>query len=219
MVVERDSAARGSSITGRQRAEALLAERDAAAAQRWMRDSTMRKGLIAERERIIVERDRQLAALDEQKRRAEELVAARERIVVERDAQIAALDAPRQFEALVAERDRHLALNRRSRSESLVVERDAQLAATNERMALAERVIGERDVDDRRDATGSLRDRTERSTARDFVRAGTMSDLREEIARRTSWRWWMSLPLLADGGSAGLRAAGVRPADAGDRDT
>ena len=52
----------------------------------------MAEALIAERERIIVERDAQLAAVNARLSSAEQLIAERERLIVERDGQLAALN-------------------------------------------------------------------------------------------------------------------------------
>ena len=93
-------------------------------------------------------------------------MADRERIIVERDAQFAAVNARlATAEGLIAERER------------IIVERDGQLAATNARMATAETAIAERDAQ--------------------LVQGGERVEaLRDEVARRAGWRWWLALPFL-----------------------
>ena len=125
--------------------------------------------LVTARERIVIERDRQIAELDAAKLRLESLVVERDRqldaqaertslmeqVIDERDRQVAALDAQkRDAEARVVERDGWLAdVNRRiadaetaiAGRERVVVERDRQLEAINESMRHAEALLAERE--------------------------------------------------------------------------
>ena len=186
--------------------ESLIDERDAQ-----LSDTNERlhaaEQLIADRERIIVERDAQLAASAERQQTLESLVGERERLIVERDADLEAVN----------ERVRNI--------ERIIAERDGQLQATNERMALAEKVIAERELEiTTREATiaahaqriDALDHELARTTqALDGANARTADmerlasqhgkelaslrrvnfELRTEIVRRASWRWWLALPL------------------------
>ncbi|MBK8742477.1 MAG: hypothetical protein IPM02_24635 [Betaproteobacteria bacterium] len=122
------------------------------------------EGLVAERERIIVERDAQLAAVNARAASLEELVAERERIIVERDGQLAAMD------------------RRIADANALIVERDGRLLELGRTIEArsGNRTWGQR-----------LAERRGNGTAEDANRA-----LRDEVARRAGWRWWLVLPFL-----------------------
>lgn len=177
---------------------------------------------IAERERLVALRDGELAALNARAESAEMIVDQRdgqlaatnkrltecESIIVERDGQLTAANATiATAERLIGERER------------IIVERDAQLAAVNARMAAAESVIAlrEREISGRderlaaqaaRIATleGEAAQREQLLQERDrqlVLRAEvvdtlnkTVHDLRQEVARRAGWRWWLALPFL-----------------------
>ena len=191
LIVERDEQITAGNQARIER-ERLIAERDGQLAALNARIRTA-EGHIAERERLVVERDAQLDAAAGRMMAAEGLLAERERIIVERDAQLAAVNArAASLEVLVAERER------------IIVERDALLAATNARMAAAEAVIAERD--------GRLLELGRRIEAADqevalrgqrlaerAAEVATLEDanrvLREEVARRAGWRWWLVLPI------------------------
>ena len=173
--------------------ERLIAERDNQLAALNARIRTA-EGHIAERERLVVERDAQLNAAAGRATVLEGLVAERERIIVERDAQLAAVNArAASLEELVAERER------------IIVERDGQLAAMDRRIADANALIVERDgrllelgrTIESAETEIALRGRrlaeraAEVAALEDANRA-----LREEVARRAGWRWWLVLPFL-----------------------
>ena len=118
---------------------------------------------LADRERIVVERDAQIALIDAQKRESETLIAARESLIGERDAQVRFLDQQkRDAERLVADRERVVierdqqldSVNARlidaealiASRERIVIERDAQVAAIDEQKRRAESLVGIRDA-------------------------------------------------------------------------
>jgi SAM-dependent methyltransferase len=121
--------------------------------------------LVDEREKLVVERDRQLTLHDSWIQHLEALIAerdrqlsalaARERLIDERDRQLAAANnLIAERERLIAERDGQLvrANDRLAKFERLladreriIVERDGQLAAVNNRLASAEVLIAERE--------------------------------------------------------------------------
>ena len=111
--------------------------------------------LVTERERIVVERDRQIGMLDENTRQLET-------VIVERESQLDAHSARAQtMEALIAERERVIverdALLQKGNEcivaterlllarEALIDERDTQLSDTNERLHTAEQLIADRE--------------------------------------------------------------------------
>jgi ubiquinone/menaquinone biosynthesis C-methylase UbiE len=166
--------------------EGLIAERDRQLSALAARAATMEK-LIAERERLIVERDGQIEAVNKS-------VAERERLIAERDGQLAALNARAgTAEELIVARER------------IIVERDGQLAATTERLAAFERLLlyRERIIIER---DGRLAVLTQDAALRDQqlvqrdeqieTLTKTNQDLRNEVARRAGWRWWLALPFF-----------------------
>lgn len=188
-------------------AEGLIIERERLVAERDGQLTAANDRLVAlerlliDRERIIVERDGQLVAVNARLATEEALIAERERIIVERDGQLTAVNARlATAEGLIAERER------------IIVERDQQLARLNARIAAAEVVIAERDgrlaelarrlaaleqemaQRDRRllEQDQQLVQRTEQLEAQ----MQTIQHLRDEVARRAGWRWWLGLPLL-----------------------
>ena len=207
------------SVARSEAAERLVVERDSQL-DTVNRRALIAEELIADRERIIVERDAQLSASNEHRqslerviaerdaqleamngrmRQAETLIADRERIIVERDAQLASLNERiGNAEALIADRER------------IIVERDAQLQATNERMTLAERVIEARDgtiatsnvhIHELKRESDLIRQRATDMESLAHACAQKIDsltranlDLRSEVVRRASWRWWLSLP-------------------------
>ena len=126
--------------------------------------------LLRDRERVVAERDSQLAATNSHVRHLEDLVAARDPMIAERDGQLAAAnERAHVLEGLVAERERLVAerdgLLERTNAhvrhleelaafrEKLVEERDAALAQrdaslgeANARAAHGERLVAERDA-------------------------------------------------------------------------
>lgn len=213
LIAERDAQLAAVNLARVER-ERLIAERDDQLAALNARIRTA-EGHIAERERLVVERDAQLGAAAGRMTALEELLAQRERIIVERDSQLAAVNArAATLEGLVAERERiiverdgQLAAASRNfaAAEALIVERDALLAETNARMAAAEALIAERD--------GRLLELGRRIEAADqeiALRGQRLAEraaeiaaleeanraLRDEVARRAGWRWWLALPFL-----------------------
>jgi SAM-dependent methyltransferase len=91
--------------------------------------------LLRDRERVVVERDGQLAKAHAHVKHLEGLVAARDPVIAERDRQLVAASArTSSLESLVAERER------------IVAERDAALARTNEHVLHLEGLVAERDA-------------------------------------------------------------------------
>ena len=193
--------------------EHVIVERDRLLAQSHaMIEASVARSEAAER--LVVERDSQLDAVNRRALIAEELIADRERIIVERDAQLSALNQRiSNAETLIADRER------------IIVERDAQLQATNERMTLAERVIGERDasiaasnvhVNEIRRESDLVRQRATDMESLAHARAQKIDtltranlDLRTEVVRRASWRWWLSLPARRLGGKVSTTVEGT----------
>jgi ubiquinone/menaquinone biosynthesis C-methylase UbiE len=185
LIIERDGQIEAANRLKAER-ERLIAERDGQLAAANARAGSAEE-VIAARERLIVERDGQLAAVNDRLATQERLLLDRERIIVERDHQLAAVNAGMATaEGLIAERER------------IIVERDGQLAASNARLAeLARRVATlEQDLAVRNqrllDQDQQLVTRAEQIEAL----MKTNQDLRDEVARRAGWRWWLSLPLL-----------------------
>lgn len=106
-------------------------------------------------ERLVEERDQQLALHDKRMRHFEALIGEREAIIAERDRQLSAAAARSatmekllaQREHLIEERDRQItaANELAARSEWLIVERDAQLAARDDMAQTIERLLLERE--------------------------------------------------------------------------
>ena len=189
--------------------EHLIVERDGQLAAANDRLASLER-LVVDRERIIVERDGQLAGVNARLATAEGLIAERERIIVERDGQLAGVNARlATAEGLIAERER------------IIVERDGQLAALNARIAAAEVRMAElagriaaldREVA-QRDQQLVQRDQQLVQRAEHIeVLKQTNQDLRDEVARRAGWRWWLALPLLR------IRRMSSRTADASHQD-
>lgn len=159
--------------------EKLVVERDRQLSALAARAGSMEK-LIAERERLIAERDGQLVRANDRLANFERLLADRERIIVERDGQLVGLNSRiASAEVLIAERER------------IIVERDGQLTALTGRISTLEREVGARDQ--------RLLDRDRQLTQQaEHVAAleKTGQDLRSEVARRAGWCWWLYLPLL-----------------------
>ncbi|MBK9705008.1 MAG: methyltransferase domain-containing protein [Betaproteobacteria bacterium] len=183
LIVERDDQIAAANQARIER-ERLIAERDGQLAALNARIRTA-EGHVAERERLVVERDAQLDAAAGRMTALEGLVAERERIIVERDAQLAAVNArAASLEELVAERER------------IIVERDGQLAALNRRAADADALIVEREG--RLQELGRTMEAAEKEIALRGAEVAALEDanrvLRDEVARRAGWRWWLVLP-------------------------
>jgi SAM-dependent methyltransferase len=236
LIVERDSQIEAANrlLAERERLlverERLIAERDGQLAALNARIDTAEKRIVA-REHLIVERDAQLVALNARVDTAEERIVAREHLIVERDGQLAvANDRLATLERLVVDRER------------IIVERDGQLAAVNARLATAEGLIAEREriIVERDGQLAALNARIAAAEALMAELAGriaaleqdlaqrdqqlvqraehiealnkTSQDLRDEVARRGGWRWWLALPLLR------IRRMLSRTADASHQD-
>ncbi len=179
-------------------------------------------GLLAARERVVAERDGQLATANAHVKHLEgliagreSLIAERESLVVERDRQLAVLDAraatleglAAERERLVAERDGQLArANAHVKHleeiaafrERLVVERDAALVQSRDDLAAAQRRIAEveRMQADAREQLDDARLRIDEVVA-ECGRLDRALDTQERIiAYRQSFRWWVVLPWM-----------------------
>ena len=172
-------------------------------------------GLLKDRERVVVERDAQLAKAHAHVRHLEGLIAAHEPLVAERDAQLRDVNARAARleelalarERLVAERDALLAsANGHVKHleelcafrEKLVVERDAELARAVEGAEEAQRRAAEleRTGARLRDAEAAARKRVAELDA-EWGRLDRALEAQERIiAYRQSFRWWLALPWL-----------------------
>lgn len=145
----------------------------------------MLESLVTDRERHVVERDRQLLLSDGRMQQLEGLIAKRDAIVVERDRQLSALaDRADAMERLIAERER------------LIVERDGQIEAANALLAKRERMIAERElliaererlIEERDVHLSALNTRAETAEERVLARERLILERDRQLAAASDW--------------------------------